>query len=198
MQSLLRVSTLATRPEYSEQLSKELREIKSNNSVTPQELYEAFLQLYLFAGFPAALEAVRSLSKVFGLHHGTQASTASPNGDYLKYFELGTELYKRVYAEKATRVREEMIRLSPELAEWALLEGYGKTLSRSGLDSKTRELCIVAILTQLGWERQLFSHLLGARNIGAGMTEIADAIRIGANGDEAKLSRAEQLRAKLV
>ncbi|MEP7234432.1 MAG: carboxymuconolactone decarboxylase family protein [Ignavibacteriota bacterium] len=197
-QSLLRASTLATRPELRQELVHELRQIESSNSVTASELYEAFLQLYLFAGFPAALEAVRALSKIFDLHHKAGDSKITQSAPYTKYFESGTELYQRVYADKAIRVREEMIRLSPELAEWALLEGYGKTLSREGLDGQTRELCIVAILTQLSWERQLFSHLLGARNLGATAQQISEAILIGANGDEAKLSSAEQLRAKLV
>jgi alkylhydroperoxidase/carboxymuconolactone decarboxylase family protein YurZ len=196
--SLIRASTLASHPEYRTELAEELRQIKANSTATRAELYEVFLQLYLFAGFPAALESVRALSKIFGSERGSMDDPDRIIAAYADHLINGEALYKRVYAANADRVREEMIRLSPELAAWAMIEGYGKTLSRDGLDTKTRELCIVASLTQLGWERQLYSHILGARNVGAEPDEIREAIAIGAIGNASKLQIAEQLVEKLV
>ena len=54
------------------------------------------------------------------------------------------------------------------------------------------------MLTQLGWERQLYSHILGARNMGADAAEISEAARIGAKGDMMKEKIAEQLIKKIV
>jgi 4-carboxymuconolactone decarboxylase len=196
--SLIHVSMLATRPEYRTELAEELRKIKESASVTREELYEVFLQTYLFAGFPAALESVRALSKVFGHTESIVKNEEEIIAEYTNYLRDGEALYKKVYASNSERVREEMIRLSPELAVWAMIEGYGKTLSRPSLDSKTRELCIVASLVQLGWERQLYSHILGARNVGVGKEEIREASKIGAQGDEKKLEIAEQLIKKIV
>jgi len=196
--SLLRVSTLASRPEYRNELAEELRLVKTASSVSRAELYEVFLQSYLFAGFPAALESVRALTKIFGAESGNMEEPEEIIDAYKDHLAKGEMLYKKVYAANAGRVREEMIRLSPELAAWAMIEGYGKTLSREALDAKTRELCTVAQLTQLGWERQLFSHILGARNVGSGIEEILEAAAIGAKGDMAKLESAEQLVKKLV
>ena len=196
--SLIRASTLASRAEYKKELAEELRLIKASSSATRAELYEVFLQSYLFAGFPAALESVRALSKIFGAVSQSIEESEDIIVAYRDHLEKGEMLYKKVYASNAERVREEMIRLSPELAAWAMIEGYGKTLSREQLDAKTRELCIVASLTQLGWERQLYSHILGARNIGAKPEEIKEAVAIGAKGDAAKLEIAEQLTGKLV
>jgi 4-carboxymuconolactone decarboxylase len=177
---------------------EELRKLKETASVTRGELYEVFLQTYLFVGFPAALESIRALAKVFGFPESEITSEEEIIGAYPTYLENGTALYKKVYAANAERVREEMLRLSPELAGWALIEGYGKTLSRPGLDTKTRELCIVASLTQLGWERQLYSHILGAKNVGADSSDILEAATIGAMGDRKKLEIAEQLIKKIV
>jgi len=196
--SLILASTLASRPEYRHELADELRKIKETSSATSDELYEVFLQTYLFAGFPAALESVRALSKVFGHRESDPTSEEEIIAEYKTYLKKGDALYKKVYADNAERVREEMIRLSPELAAWAMIEGYGKTLSRPGLDAKTRELCIVASLVQLGWERQLYSHILGARNVGAEKDEILEAVTIGAKGDAMKLEIAEQLIKKIV
>jgi len=196
--SLIRVSTLASRPEFRDELADELKRIKTGSYASKEELYEVFLQLYLFAGFPAALESVRALSKIFGAQSPNLQEPDEIIAAYNDHLTNGEMLYQKVYAANALRVREEMIRLSPELAAWAMIEGYGKTLSRSGLDAKTRELCVVASLTQLGWERQLYSHILGARNVGASAGEIQEAAEIGAKGDPAKSEIAEQLIKKLV
>jgi alkylhydroperoxidase/carboxymuconolactone decarboxylase family protein YurZ len=196
--SLLVASTLATRPEYRIELTEELRKMRELSSANREELYEVFLQTYLFAGFPAALESVRTLSKVFGHEERDAKSEAAIIAEYNSYLAQGALLYKKVYACNAQKVREEMLRLSPELAAWAMIEGYGKTLSRPQLDAKTRELCIVASLTQLGWERQLYSHILGARNVGAEKDDILEAARIGAKGDKKKVEIAEQLVKKIV
>ncbi len=196
--SLIRVSTLASRSEYRVELIEELRKIKESGVSSRAELYEVFLQSYLFAGFPAGLESVRSLTKVFGsgtLHLNDKEDIITA---YQVHAENGEVLYKKVYAANAQRVREEMIRLSPELASWAMIEGYGKTLSRAGLEIKTRELCTVAMLTNLGWDRQLYSHILGARNVGATKDEILEAAKIGAKGSKDHLEIAEQLIKKIV
>ena len=195
--SLIEAGTLASRPEFRAELLECLRLLKSREIVSTEELYEVFLQTYLFAGFPAALESVRALERVFGQPKFATIEEIT-NTDYLRFLTQGDDLYQRVYASNAPKVRAEMLRLSPELAAWAMIEGYGKTLSRPGLDSKIRELCIVAQLTQLGWERQLFSHILGARNVGSSIGEISEAARIGSRGDEIRFSYAEQLIKKLV
>src|SRR5438105_9723716 len=172
--SLIRCAALASGPGFKQELAEELRRIKESSSASREELYEVFLQSYLFAGFPAALESLRALSKIFGRVEKELRTEEEIILAYKQYAEQGNILYKRVYAGNAERVKEEMVKLSPDLAAWAMIEGYGKTLSRPQLDMKTRELCIVAMLTQLGWERQLYSHILGAKNIGANVEEITE------------------------
>lgn len=188
---LIRLSALASHPVRREELRAELQAARESSSVTRYELDEAFLQLHLFAGFPAALEAMRALEKLWP--RTTDASPASDTDITQALTDRGQRLYDRVYQKNARIVERELTRLSPELAAWALRDGYGKTLARPGLDIRTRELCIVAILTQLGWDRQLFSHILGAKNVGATHDDILEAIAIGALGDDTKQARATEL-----
>jgi 4-carboxymuconolactone decarboxylase len=54
-------------------------------------------------------------------------------------------------------------------------EGYGRVLSRPGLDAARRELCTIAQIAALGAERQLHSHLRGAVNAGAA-PEVVEAV----------------------
>ena len=58
-----------------------------------------------------------------------------------------------------------------------VIEGYGKVLGRAGLDLPTRELAIVALLAVLRTPRQLYSHVRGALNTGAGLSEVEEALR---------------------
>ncbi len=174
VRTLVQLAVFASRPEYTLELAKAIELAKETAS--REEVYEVFLQQYLFVGFPSALEAMKAFGKIWP-KNGVQVMSEPMS--YAAFTERGQELYKTIYANNADVVRAEMLRLSPELAAWAVIEGYGKTLSREALDVKTRELCIVGILTQLGWKRQLFSHIMGAINAGASKEEVAAAIELG-------------------
>jgi 4-carboxymuconolactone decarboxylase len=78
-----------------------------------------------------------------------------------------------VYGASYERLRTNIRALHPELDEWMIVEGYGKVLSRPGLDLARRELCIVAACAAAGQERQLHSHLHGAVNAGASAETIS-------------------------
>jgi 4-carboxymuconolactone decarboxylase len=88
------------------------------------------------------------------------------------------------------RLRENIERLHPLLDEWMITEGYGKVLSRPGLDLMRRELCIVAACAAAGQERQLHSHLHGALNVGvpAGVVDEAVEAIAGVIAEEAARS----------
>ena len=57
-----------------------------------------------------------------------------------------------------------------------ITDGYGKVLSRPGLDLARRELCIIAACAATGQDRQLHSHLHGALNVGVGALILNDAV----------------------
>ncbi len=190
--ALITLAVLASRPELHSELSEHILHLKRDRSATWSECYECALQTYLFAGFPAALEAARALHRAWPEDESLpwEAEMLEAFSTHEQNLERGEELYRQVYAANANVVREALQTLSPELALWAVTEGYGKTLSRPGLDIVTRELAIVGMLTQLGWERQLFSHIMGARNVGASLEQIQKAIQLGARADEGKLNKA--------
>ena len=180
------LSALASKPEHNVRLREALAEARTSGYVKREEVYECLLQLYLFAGFPAALEAMRALRSAWQETEEDKPAAREPVS-YPQFVERGQKLFEQIYGTNAERVRDEIRGLSLELGAWTMTDGYSKTLSRPGLDTVTRELAIVASLTQLGWERQLFSHILGARNVGATNEDIEEAIRIGAMSNKEKL-----------
>jgi alkylhydroperoxidase/carboxymuconolactone decarboxylase family protein YurZ len=93
-------------------------------------------------------------------------SASERDGDRDLWRARGERLCRRVYGPAYPRLRTRLRELSPALDEWAVVEGYGRTLSRPGLDAAARELCAVAALAALGVVRQLEAHVEGARRLG--------------------------------
>jgi 4-carboxymuconolactone decarboxylase len=135
-------------------------EIARGSSAIPDVwVEELLLQTYLFAGFPRALNAMREWRRV---HPAVADAPVSPEPTRTD----GEATCERVYGRMYERLRENIRHLHPLLDDWMITEGYGKVLSRPGLDLPRRELCIVAACAATGQDRQLHSHLHGARNAG--------------------------------
>jgi 4-carboxymuconolactone decarboxylase len=141
---------------------------------TPAQVYETVLQSYLFVGFPRAIEAFFAVRPILEDRGGTPAEATPP--DPAAWERAGRDLCRRVYGANYERLLETMRSLSPDLGAWMISEGYGKTLSRPGLDPVEREYAVVAILTVGQMWRQLRSHAIGAVNVGGTRAGVRDAI----------------------
>jgi len=137
------------------------------------KIYEALLQNYLFAGYPSALLSLKILKEEFP---GKKFSrTADMN---LYHFRRRGEINcRKIYGDKYHKLINNVKKFSPDLAEWLVLEGYGKVLGRKGLSLKERELCIVAVLSVMEFEDQLYSHINGAFRTGASIKEITKVMQ---------------------
>ena len=150
-----------------------LRTVMNEHHAAPwaEAIEEVILQSYLFAGLPRALNAMRAWRTVTGAQPAQPATHGYVAMQELR--EKGEETCAKVYGSSYERLRENIRALHPELDEWMIVEGYGKVLSRPGLDLQTRELCIVAACASTGQKRQLHSHVRGALNSGATVSEVA-------------------------
>jgi 4-carboxymuconolactone decarboxylase len=144
-------------------------------NVDAAKVDEVILQSYLFAGFPRTLNAARTWRAVSGY----SAPVEDPDADLVNgsdWVEKGEATCETVYGESYEMLRRNIRTLHPALDSWMITDGYGKVLSRPGLDLKTRELCIVAACAASGQQRQLHSHLHGALNAGASVGEVESAL----------------------
>lgn len=158
----------------------ELKRISRSASfrrVSQRKMVEALLQLHLFAGFPATIEAF----SILALHLGKAPRQKSGSDGHTRTQKksLGMAAFRRVYADRASEVIHTMIKLHPYLSTWILEHGYGTVLSRRGLSLQEREVCAIAVLASLGWTTQLKSHMRGAVNLGVRSTVIEEAYRMG-------------------
>ncbi len=137
------------------------------------KIYETLLQNYLFVGYPSALLSLKLLKKLYPNKKLTKAADMN-----LYHFrKRGEANCKKVYGNKYEKLIKNVKGFSPDLAEWLVLEGYGKVLSRKGLSMMERELCIVAVLTVLKFDDQLYSHINGAFRVKTSIDEIDSVIR---------------------
>lgn len=148
----------------------------SVTAVDPVWVEELILQSYLFAGFPRTLNAMREWRRV----SGRPAPVGDPGTDAERHTAQwradGERTCAAVYDGMYEQLRVNIAALHPALDSWMVVEGYGKILSRPGLDLARRELCIVAACAVAKQDRQLQSHLHGALNVGATPEQVAGAL----------------------
>ena len=142
------------------------------SGVSAEWVEELILQSYLFCGFPRGLNAMREWRRL------TNEPAMAPmrEGSMEEWRRRGEETCRRVYGAMYERLRVNIRGLHPELDEWMIVEGYGKVLSRPGLDLARRELCIVAACAASEQDRQLHSHLHGALNVGVAPGVVTQAL----------------------
>jgi 4-carboxymuconolactone decarboxylase len=133
---------------------------------------EIILQSYLFAGFPRALNAMR-MWRIVSERAAPDTDPEAAAEDFDLWRRRGVETCAIVYGKSYEKLRQNICELHPALDEWMIVDGYGKVLSRPGVDLRTRELCVVAACAVSGQQRQLHSHLHGALNSGSSVGEIA-------------------------
>jgi 4-carboxymuconolactone decarboxylase len=132
---------------------------------------EVILQSHLFVGFPDALNALAAWREVSG--------RGAPDGageDGAAWTARGERVCAAVYGANYDRLRENVRALHPDFEDWMVTGGYGRVIGRPGLDLRTRELCIAALLAAWDAPRQLHSHLRGALNVGASAEEVDEAV----------------------
>jgi 4-carboxymuconolactone decarboxylase len=138
---------------------------------------ELLLQSILMCGYPRALVATAVWRRFSGVRAPASDADASYDlaADWTRRGEATCEI---VYGTNYEKLRENVRALHPAVDLWMITEGYGRTLSRPGLDLMRRELCTVAQTAVLETERQLHSHLKGALNAGADPVQIEGVLSV--------------------
>jgi 4-carboxymuconolactone decarboxylase len=167
---------LAARIAASDEAAMRASMIEAAGVVRPAWIEELVLQSYLFAGFPRALNAAREWRRVAGA-----PAPATDEADELwrpgdEWAARGEATCRVVYGGAYERLRRNIRTLHPALDAWMITEGYGKVLSRPGLDVARRELCVIAACTAGGHGRQLHAHFHGALNVGAPAEWVSHAL----------------------
>lgn len=163
--------------------------------VAPSWYYEIILQSYLFLGFPRMLIAAEFFDREFP--DFTRPGHIGPITfeETNRWCDEGLALCRRIYARNYELLKKRVERLAPDIFRWMIIEGYGKVLSRPQLDIKIRELSIVVMLMIENREKQLYSHLRGALNVGVTLPLLRTVIEeIGYAAGDGYLSAQKMLK----
>jgi len=169
---LVRLSAVITRG-HDEEIDRAMQ--AAVGRVPDTWVEELILQSCIFAGFPRSLTAARAWRDV----SGREAPHADEGADYSNaegWRARGESTCAIVYGDRYRALRDNVRALHPALEAWMIVEGYGKVLSRPGLDLARRELCVIASCAAGRQDRQLRSHLHGALNAGAERGDVEAAI----------------------
>ncbi len=147
------------------------------NQVPVPWVEELLLQSVLMVGYPRTLIAFAIWRKVGRV----PAPVRDAEAEYEHVGEWtarGEETCGIVYGANYKRLRENVKELHPALDLWMITEGYGRTMSRPGLDLLRRELCTVAQTAVMEVPRQLHSHLRGALHAGATFGQVDGVLSV--------------------
>lgn len=145
-------------------------EFATKNKVSEKKLYEIVLQSYLFLGLPRTIIAFENLREHFQDENRLKDKGITTTEEFESWQKDGETLCKKIYGDNFERLSRRVMSYSPELHRWMIIEGYGKVLSRVGLNILEREVSIVAMLMVENRPKQLYSHILGTINAGGSLS----------------------------
>ena len=137
---------------------------------------ELLLLSMLMVGWPRALGAAGVWRRETGMR--APAADASMTESLDDWRVRGEALCRVVYGANYERLRENVRTLHPALDLWMVRDGYGRVLSRPGLDVLRRELCVIAETAVFEAGPQMLSHLRGALNAGASKPAVTEVVEL--------------------
>lgn len=139
--------------------------IALEDGVSRRTINEIILQSHLFLGFPAMIEASRTLAELTRPNNNRrQLPQPYRAAECRDWNSQGMLRIRRIYGDAFDRLVPYINSFSPQILTWMINDGYGRVLSRSGAAFRLRELSVVATLTVTAYAKQLKAHIRGALN----------------------------------
>lgn len=148
-----------------------------NTGVSPIELREAIYQCAPIIGFPKVLNALNAINTVF-----TERGIKLPleklgTATEEVRFEKGYAIQKSLYGDYIREVLKDVPgKMGEDISRFITEVHFGDFQSRSGLDRKTRELLTYCVLTVIGAESLLHSHLQANLKVGNSKETVIAAV----------------------
>jgi 4-carboxymuconolactone decarboxylase len=150
------------------------------HGVTREEIIEVLIQLSVYRGFPAALNAFAIAKDVFAAGSPTIGANVPPPAvieSRADRLERGRATLAKTSGSSGDAVVRSFDDVAPDLGRMIVEHSYGEVFSRSGIDVKSRELGACAALAAVGsatTEIPLRVHINAALNVGATREEILE------------------------
>jgi 4-carboxymuconolactone decarboxylase len=147
-----------------------------NVGCEPEAVIEVIMLCAVFAGFPAAGNAILVAKDVLADRGCSFQPVMQAPSD--NRYATGMAALEAISAGAGKNVTQSLMGIAPDLARFVIEFSYGDILSRTVINHRTKELAIVAMLTALGTAQpQLKVHISAALNVGATPVEVTGVIQ---------------------
>jgi 4-carboxymuconolactone decarboxylase len=147
-----------------------------NVGCTRREIVETFIHATVYAGFPAALNALAAAREVFAAHPADDDPVVKEPVDGDRY-QRGLDALRTVDGPEGVQVIASLDDIAPDLGRYLVEYVFGDIYTRTGLDLPTRELATIAMCTALGTAGpQLRVHIRAFLNVGGTRTEVVETL----------------------
>lgn len=149
--------------------------------VAREELIEVLIQLSVYRGFPAALNAFAVAKETFTdttVVKPAALTTVHPETRMAR-LDRGRATLAKTSGASGDAVIRGFDDIAPDLGRMIVEHSYGEVFSRTGIDMKTRELTACAALAAVGsktTETPLRVHINAALNVGATQQEVLETL----------------------
>ena len=156
------LTTMQTLPQLKAHIGASL-----NIGITPIEVRESIYLCAPFIGFPKTLNALATANEVFkeqgiALPLEKQGMVNEQNRG-----TKGAEIQQPLYGDAIKKALKDLPdSLGDDVARFLTEYGFGDIYTRGGLDLKTKELLVYAVITTLEADSQLRSHTLSNIKLG--------------------------------
>ncbi len=148
-----------------------------NTGATPNEVREIIYQCAPFIGFPKTLNAISVMNEVFSERNIKLPLENSSTTNESNRYEKGLKIQQPLYGDEIKKSLEGLPdNFGDKIARLLSEVCFGDFYARKGLDFKTRELLVLAILVTDGNEDTLKSHIKGNLKAGNTKEDVAAAI----------------------
>lgn len=177
--SLMIISVLAAQSRDEELVAH--TGIGLRHGLSREEIEEINLHIAAYAGFPAAMAAIRRMDEAFCKALGVEKITGREPADHLgddERIPRAAEVRKTLTGGHADEdPQKDLMNLRARLGdvgEWAMKWAFGEIWSRPQLSRRDRSLIVIAILTALGQHAELAFHIPGGLHHGLRREEIEE------------------------
>ncbi len=138
-----------------------------NTEATPLEVREIIYQCAPFIGFPKTLNAIEIMNQVFTEKGINLPLESAATTDETNRYNLGKNIQNPIYGDEIEQALNSVPnKMGKDVSNLLTEVCFGDFYTRKGLDIKTRELLVLAILTTTGNTDTLKSHIKGNLKIG--------------------------------
>ncbi len=138
-----------------------------NIGITPVEVKEVLYQSVPYVGIAKVIDFIYATNEIFSVRGIKLPLKGKSTTNSENRYEKGLALQKKIFGEMISKMYEASPKNQLHIQKYLSANCFGDYLTRTGLNTKTRELLTYSMLISMGGtESQVKGHIQGNVNVG--------------------------------